>query len=53
MVASAPAATGEVAHATEALVASREIVFGEAMVFIVLLALGFVYAWRKGIFQWR
>ena len=35
------------------LVASRGLVFGEVMVFIALLALGFVYAWRKGVFQWR
>src|SRR5215216_518328 len=31
-------------------VASRGIVFGEAMLFIGLLALGFAYAWRKGVF---
>jgi NADH-quinone oxidoreductase subunit A len=35
------------------LVESRGLVFGEAMVFIGLLALGFVYAWRKGVFRWR
>src|SRR5580704_16376591 len=29
-------------------VASRGLVFGEVMVFIALLALGFIYAWRKG-----
>lgn len=29
------------------------LVFWEVMVFIVLLAAGFVYAWRKGVFQWR
>jgi NADH-quinone oxidoreductase subunit A len=29
------------------------LIFGEAMLFIGLLALGFVYAWRKGIFKWR
>jgi NADH-quinone oxidoreductase subunit A len=34
-------------------VASRSLVFGEVMVFIALLALGFVYAWRKGVFRWR
>jgi NADH-quinone oxidoreductase subunit A len=34
-------------------VASRGLVFGEVMVFIALLALGFVYAWRKGVFRWR
>jgi len=32
---------------------SRLLVFGEVMVFIGLLAAGFVYAWRKGVFQWR
>jgi NADH-quinone oxidoreductase subunit A len=34
-------------------VSSRGIVLAEVMIFIVLLALGFVYAWRKGVFQWR
>lgn len=29
------------------------LIFAEILVFIVLLALGFVYAWRKGVFQWR
>jgi NADH-quinone oxidoreductase subunit A len=32
---------------------SRDLVFAGAMVFIALLALGFVYDWRKGVFQWR
>lgn len=35
------------------LVESRGLVFGEVMVFIALLALGFLYAWRKGVFRWR
>ena len=35
------------------LIESRELVFVEVMVFLVLLTLGFVYAWRKGVFQWR
>jgi NADH-quinone oxidoreductase subunit A len=35
------------------LVSSRSLVFGEVMLFIALLAVGFVYAWRKGVFQWR
>jgi len=34
-------------------VASRGLVFGEVLVFIALLAVGFVYAWRKGVFRWR
>ena len=32
---------------------SDVLVFFEVMVFIGLLALGLVYAWRKGVFQWR
>jgi NADH-quinone oxidoreductase subunit A len=32
---------------------SRLLVFGEVMVFIVLLAVGLAYAWRRGVFQWR
>jgi len=35
------------------LIAGRALVFGEVMTFIALLALGLVYAWRKGVFQWR
>lgn len=34
-------------------VSSRGLVFGEVIVFISLLVLGFIYAWRKGVFQWR
>jgi NADH-quinone oxidoreductase subunit A len=29
------------------------LVFGGAMTFLLLLTLGFVYDWRKGIFRWR
>lgn len=32
---------------------SRDLIFAGAMVFIALLALGFVYDWRKGVFRWR
>ena len=28
-------------------------IFGGGIVFLVLLAVGFVYDWRKGVFQWR
>ncbi len=31
----------------------RMLVFGEVMVFIGLLAVGLVYAWRKGVLRWR
>jgi len=37
----------------DGLVSSTRLVFGEVMLFLVLLGLGFVYAWRKGVFQWR
>jgi NADH-quinone oxidoreductase subunit A len=32
---------------------NRNLIFGGAMVFLVLLALGYVYDWRKGVFDWR
>ena len=32
---------------------SRLLIFGEVMVFVGLLTLGLVYAWRKGVFRWR
>ena len=35
------------------LVESRHLVFGGAMTFLLLLTLGFVYDWRKGVFRWR
>jgi NADH-quinone oxidoreductase subunit A len=35
------------------LVENRDLIFVGAMVFIALLALGFVYDWRKGVFNWR
>jgi NADH-quinone oxidoreductase subunit A len=36
-------------HAVE----SRGLVFAGAMCFLLLLALGFLYDWRKGVFRWR
>lgn len=35
------------------LVSGRGLIFGEVLVFIALLTLGFAYAWRKGVFEWR
>ena len=35
------------------LVESRHLVFAGVVVFFGLLAVGFVYDWRKGIFRWR
>jgi NADH-quinone oxidoreductase subunit A len=41
-------------HAVDAgWISSRGLVFAEVLVFIALLAAGFVYAWRKGVFRWR
>lgn len=43
-----------VAQATAAGVGlSRGLIFAEVMLFIALLALGLVYAWRRGVLQWR
>jgi len=41
------------AAVTAGWVASRGLVFGEVIAFILLLAAGFVFAWRKGVFRWR
>ena len=35
------------------VLAVRGVVFVEVLVFVALLGLGLVYAWRKGVFQWR
>ncbi|MGE0759790.1 MAG: NADH-quinone oxidoreductase subunit A [Pirellulaceae bacterium] len=32
---------------------SVHVVFGEVMFFVALLAAGFAYAWRRGVFRWR
>lgn len=32
---------------------SPGLVMIEVMVFVALLGVGFVYAWRRGVFQWR
>jgi len=32
---------------------SQLFIFFDVMVFLALLTAGFVYAWRKGVFQWR
>lgn len=34
-------------------VSNRHLVFGGVMVFLLLVILGFVYDWRKGVFRWR
>lgn len=47
------AAVRQAAAAAEPLAYTRALVFSEVMVFVGLLALGLVYAWRRGVFQWR
>lgn len=32
---------------------TRALIFGEVLVFVALLAAGLVYAWKRGVFQWR
>ncbi len=32
---------------------NHRLVFAAVMIFVALLTLGFVYDWRKGVFQWR
>jgi NADH-quinone oxidoreductase subunit A len=31
----------------------RDLVLGEILVFVAILAAGFAYVWRKGVFEWR
>ncbi|MDH3717475.1 MAG: NADH-quinone oxidoreductase subunit A [Planctomycetota bacterium] len=35
------------------LVADRWLVFCGVIAFLILLLLGFIYDWRKGVFRWR
>ncbi len=52
--AAGPLATADISAAVEqGLASDRNIVFASSMVFIALLGLGFLYDWRKGVFQWR
>ena len=47
------AAEGLNAAVASGWVASRDVVFLGIALFFILLVVGFVYDWRKGIFQWR
>ncbi len=49
----APGPQGIDAAVHSGAVGGRDLVFGGAMVFIALLAVGFIYDWRKGVFRWR
>jgi len=33
--------------------AFRDLVFGEILIFVVVLVAAYAYAWRKGVFEWR
>ncbi len=35
------------------VLALRGVVFAEVLLFVLLLGVGLVYAWRRGVFQWR
>lgn len=52
-ITSQPSARGIDLAVSDGWVSSRGLVFAGAMVFILLVVVGFVYDWRKGIFQWR
>ena len=51
--ASHAASQGISAAVDAGLASSRDLVFAGAMIFLGLLALGFFYDWRKGVFRWR
>ena len=55
-VATAPALPGGVV-AIEGIYgippAFRGLVFAEIVIFVIVLAAAFAYAWRKGVFEWR
>lgn len=44
---------GPAAEAAGIPIEFRWLVFGEILVFIAVLAAAYVYAWRKGLFEWR
>jgi NADH-quinone oxidoreductase subunit A len=35
------------------IVSSRGLIFAGTIVFILLVVVGFIYDWRKGVFRWR
>src|SRR4051794_573566 len=55
VVAASPEAAASPAAVVEAGIPPvfRNLVFGEILVFIAILAAAFAYAWRKGVFEWR
>lgn len=51
--ATATAARGLDLAVANGWIANRGLIFAGAMVFILLVVLGFIYDWRKGVFRWR
>lgn len=49
----APVAGEEVAGAAMVAGWHPGLIFAEVLVFVSLLAAGYVYAWRRGVFRWR
>jgi NADH-quinone oxidoreductase subunit A len=47
--------TAATAEATSAFLPPemRSLVFWEVLVFLTTLVIAYIYAWRKGVFQWR
>lgn len=41
------------AAVSSGLVSGRGVVFGGVLFFLLLLIVGFIYDWRKGLFKWR
>jgi NADH-quinone oxidoreductase subunit A len=51
--ATATAARGLDLAVANGWIANRGLIFAGAMVFFLLVVLGFIYDWRKGVFRWR
>jgi NADH-quinone oxidoreductase subunit A len=47
-----PDRLASVAAAAQAAHVNPNLVFAEIMVFMALLTVGYIYAWRKGVFRW-
>ncbi len=52
-VAGAAASPGVVGPVAGIPPAYRNLVFIEIVLFVVILAAAYAYAWRKGVFEWR
>ena len=48
-----PQGLGHVASTVAPALWDPRLVFAEVLVFVGLLAVGYVYAWRRGVFRWR